>query len=117
MEKCISNVFHTILASAELEEAFFQEKMRKIAQTLEQYKDQIRELEEREVPTTPPEFISQHKQDTTTFAENITHTTQCVTELLENNAQLWTQLLEDSSLQELQGNEDRVHEEMEELKQ
>jgi hypothetical protein len=36
---------------------------------------------------------------------------------LENNAQLWTQLLEDVSLQELQGKEDRVHEAMEEIKQ
>jgi chromosome segregation ATPase len=46
MEQCISIVFHTIPTSAESEETSSQEKMRKIAQTLEQYKDQIKELEE-----------------------------------------------------------------------
>jgi hypothetical protein len=32
-----------------------------------------------------------------------------MTELLEKNAQLWTQLLEDESLQDLQGKEDKLH--------
>jgi hypothetical protein len=40
-----------------------------------------------------------------------------MTELLEKSGQLWTQLLEDGSLQDLQGREDKVHAVMEDLKQ
>jgi hypothetical protein len=40
-----------------------------------------------------------------------------MTELLEQSGQLWTQVQEDGSLQELQGKEDRVHASMEDLKQ
>jgi hypothetical protein len=55
MEKHISEVFQTIPDNAGSEEVSSEEKMRKIAQALEQYKSQIKELEERAVPTTPPE--------------------------------------------------------------
>jgi hypothetical protein len=59
MEKHISEVFQTIPDNAESEEVSSEEKMRKIAQALEQYKSQIKELEERAVPTTPPEVRAQ----------------------------------------------------------
>jgi hypothetical protein len=39
-----------------------------------------------------------------------------VTELLEKSAQLWTQLLENGSLQELQGDKDKFHTIMVEVK-
>jgi hypothetical protein len=55
MEKHIGTVFQTIPDNAESEGVSSEEKMRKIAQALEQYKDQIKELEEHTVPTTPPE--------------------------------------------------------------
>jgi hypothetical protein len=55
MEKHISTVFQTIPNNAESEGVSSEEKMRKIVQALEQYKDQIKELEECAVPTTPPE--------------------------------------------------------------
>jgi hypothetical protein len=75
--------------------------MQNIVQTLQHYKDQIKELEERTVPTTPPEIRAQREQDATTSVENITHNIHRMTELLEKSAQLWTQLLEDRSLQEM----------------
>jgi hypothetical protein len=37
--------------------------------------------------------------------------------LLEKSAQLWTQLLEDGILQELQGKEEKLHATMEDIKQ
>jgi hypothetical protein len=40
-----------------------------------------------------------------------------MTKMLEKSAQLWTQLQEDESLQEMQGKEDRVHVAMADLKQ
>jgi hypothetical protein len=103
MENQIHVVFQAISDNAESEEASSEEKMRKIAQMLQQYKDQIKELEEHAVPTTPPDVRTQREQDTTTSAENITQNIQRMTEMLEKSAQLWTQLLEDRSLQELQG--------------
>jgi flagellar biosynthesis chaperone FliJ len=59
MEKHIGIVFQTILDNAGSEEVSSEEKMKKIAQDLEQYKSQIKELEEHAVPTTPPEVRAQ----------------------------------------------------------
>jgi hypothetical protein len=49
--------------------------------------------------------------------KSIAQTIHRMTELLEKSGQLWTQLLEDGSLQDLQGREDKVHAVMEDLKQ
>jgi HEPN domain-containing protein len=57
---------------------------------LEQYKDQIKELEEHGIPTTPPEVRAQREKDTTESAENIAETIHKMTELLEKSGQLWT---------------------------
>jgi hypothetical protein len=83
--------------------------MRKIVQDLAQYKEHIKELEECAVPTTPPEVRAQREKDVKTYVENIMQSIHRMTELLEKSAQLWTHLLEDGSLQELQGKEDKFH--------
>jgi uncharacterized protein (UPF0371 family) len=106
MENQIQAVFQAISDNEGVQEASSQEKMRKIVQTLQQYKEQIKELEERAVPMTPPEVRAQREQDVTTSAENIMQNIHRMTELLEKSAQLWTQILEDGSLQELQGKEE-----------
>jgi peptidoglycan hydrolase CwlO-like protein len=54
MERHISGLFQAIPNNTKLEEASFEEKMRKITQALVKYKEQIKELEERVVPRTPP---------------------------------------------------------------
>jgi hypothetical protein len=41
---------------------------------LEQYKDQIKELEERGIPATPPKVRVPREKDTTESAENIAET-------------------------------------------
>jgi len=56
MEKHIGIMFQTILDNAGLEEVSLEEKMKKIAEALEQYKIQIKELEERALPTTTPKL-------------------------------------------------------------
>jgi hypothetical protein len=49
--------------------------------------------------------------------EGIGHSIQAVMELLEKSAQLWTHLLEDGNLQELQEKETKIHIAMVEVKQ
>jgi hypothetical protein len=44
--------------------------------------------------------------------ENIVENIHRATKLLEKSDQLWTQRLEDGSLQELEGKEDKLHAEM-----
>jgi predicted nuclease with TOPRIM domain len=61
MENQIQVVFQAISESAESEEASLEEKMRKIVQTLQQYKDQIKKLEERAIPTTPLDVTTQRE--------------------------------------------------------
>jgi hypothetical protein len=59
MEKYISTVFQTIPNNVESKGVSFEEKIRKIVQALEQYKDQIKVLEEHTVPNTPPKVRAQ----------------------------------------------------------
>jgi hypothetical protein len=70
-ERQISGVFKAIPDNAESEEAYSEEKMRKIKQALVQYKEKNKELEECTVPMTPPLFRAQRDKDATIDAENI----------------------------------------------
>ena len=54
MEKQINVVFQAISGSVESEGASLKEKIRKIVHAMEQYMDQINELDECTIPTTPP---------------------------------------------------------------
>jgi hypothetical protein len=57
----------------------------------------------------------QRDKDETTAAETIMQNIHRVEELLEKSDQLWTQLLEDGSLQDLQGKEYKIHVVMEDV--
>jgi len=57
---------------------------------MEKYKDQIKDLEERAVPTTPPKFRAQREQDVTKSIDNIVQNINIMTELLEKSFELWT---------------------------
>jgi len=61
MENQIHVVFQSISDNAKSEGASLEENMRNIAQNLQQYKDQIKELEECAIPTTPPYIRAQRK--------------------------------------------------------
>jgi hypothetical protein len=86
MENQIHVVFKAIIDSVESEGASSEEKMRNIVHTLQQYKDQIKELEDLTIPTTPPYVRSKREKDVTTFAENITHNIHKMTDMLEKSA-------------------------------
>jgi hypothetical protein len=67
MENQVHTVFQAISDSEGVQGVSAQEKMQKIAQTLQHYKDQIKELEEHAVPTTPPEIRVQREQGCDSF--------------------------------------------------
>jgi hypothetical protein len=73
-------------------------------------------MEERIVPTTPPEIRAQREWEMITSAKNITQNIHRLTKVLEKSAQLRTQLLEDEILQELQGKEEKQHTSMVDVK-
>jgi peptidoglycan hydrolase CwlO-like protein len=56
METQIDSVFQAISNETLSKEASLEEKITKIAQTLQTYKEQIKELEERAVHVTPSTF-------------------------------------------------------------
>jgi Mg2+ and Co2+ transporter CorA len=103
METRIDAVFEAISDDTVSEETSLEEKITKIMQTLQQYKEHIKELEERTIPMTPPAVRAQREKDVTTAVQNITQNIQRMAEMLEKSGQLWTRLLEYGSLQELQG--------------
>jgi hypothetical protein len=73
-------------------------------------------MEQHIVPTTPLEIRAQREKDEISSAESIMHNIHRLTELLEKSTQLWTQLLEDGILQELQGKEEKLHAAMVDVK-
>jgi hypothetical protein len=117
MEQQIHMLFQTIPESTSDEAGSSGEKLCRIEQTIQEYKEKIKELEECVTPTTPPEVRAQWEQEVTTAVEGIDQSIQTVTMLLEKSAQLWTHLLEDGSLQELQEKEAKIHAAMAEVKQ
>jgi hypothetical protein len=117
MEHQIHMLFQAILENTNEEAGSSKEKLCKIEQTIQEYKEKIKELEERVTSTTPLEVRVQQEQEATTATEDIGQSIQIVTELLNKSAQLWTHLLEDGSLQELQEKESKIHAIMEEVKQ
>jgi hypothetical protein len=72
MENQSQAVFQSISDNKGVQAASSQEKMRKIVQTLQQYKEHIKELEEHVVPMTPPEVREKIEKDVIASAENIT---------------------------------------------
>jgi hypothetical protein len=52
----------------------------------------------------------------TTFTENIAQNISRMKKLLETSGQLWTKLLEDGILQEIEGKEDKFHTTIENVK-
>jgi hypothetical protein len=117
MEHQIHMLFQAIPESTSEEVGSSEEKLRRIEKTIQEYKEKIKELEECVTPTTPPEVRAQREQEATKAAEGIDQSIQTVIELLEKSAQLWTHLLEDGSLQELQEKENQLHATMVEVKQ
>jgi hypothetical protein len=117
METQIHILFQAIPDNTNEEAVSSEEKLRRIEKTIQHYKEKIKELEEHVTPTTPPEVRVQREQEATTTAEDIDRSIQRVTDLLEKSAQLWTHLLEDGSLQELQERENKLHAAMAEVKQ
>jgi hypothetical protein len=86
MENQIQAVFQAISNSEGVHAASSQEKMRKIVQTLQHYKEQIKEMEEHAVPTTPPEVRAQREKDVTSSTRKITQNIHRMIELLEKSA-------------------------------
>ena len=93
-----------------------EEKLRRIEKTIQHYKEKIKELEERATPTTPLEVRVQWEHEATTTTEDINWRIQRVIDLLEKSTQMWTHLLEDESLQELQERENKLHTTMAKVK-
>jgi hypothetical protein len=100
-----------------LEETYSKENITKISQTLQEYKERIKELEDRAVPTTLLTVRVQREKDMTIVVENIVQNIHRVEELLDKRGQLWTELLEYGSLQDLKKKEDKLHVVMEDVKQ
>jgi peptidoglycan hydrolase CwlO-like protein len=59
MEQQIHMLFQEILERTNEEAGSSKEKLHRIEQTIQEYKEKIKELEERVTPTTPPEVRAQ----------------------------------------------------------
>ena len=109
METQIHILFQAIPDNTNEEAVSLEEKLRRIEQTIQHYKEKIKKLEEHVTPTTPPEVRARWEQEAIAAVEDIGRSIQRVIDLLEKSVQLWIHLLEDGSLQELQENENTLH--------
>jgi hypothetical protein len=65
LEEILEEVFQTIPESALAGEINAEEKLQKIVQAMDGYKQEIRELVEKMTPTTPPEVRTEREQQAT----------------------------------------------------
>jgi hypothetical protein len=108
METQINEVFQAISNDTVSEEAYSEDNITKIAQTLQQYKEKIKELEERSTYDSPSSLSAKRERRDNNCKKIMQHIHR-VEKLLEKRGHLWTQLLEDRILQELQGKKDKLH--------
>jgi hypothetical protein len=64
-------LFQAIPNNTNQEVVSSEEKLRRIENTIQHYKEKIKELEERVTPTTPPEFKAKQEQEETISTEDI----------------------------------------------
>lgn len=91
--------------------------MKKIAQTMEEYKQEIRELVEKMTSTTPPEVKSERDQHATEKSYLLALEVKEIIELYERTKQLWTSLAEDERLQKMEQREEKMNVAIQDLKE
>jgi hypothetical protein len=117
LEKRLEEVFQTISDSALAGEINAEEKLKKIAQMMEEYKQEIVELVGKITPTTPPEVRSEREQQATEQAYLLALEVKEITELYERTTQIWTSLAEDERIQKLEQREEKLNVAVQDLKQ
>jgi hypothetical protein len=68
------------------------------------------------IPTTPPKFKEQRKQEATTQLQEIEQQVSTTTDLFDKVAQLWSILKEDQQIQKWDKEEERINTVIQELK-
>jgi hypothetical protein len=106
LEQRLEEVFQTIPDSALAGELNAEEKIKRIAQTMEGYKQEIVELVGKLTPTTPPEVRSEREQQETEQIDSIALEVKEIAELYERTTQIWTSLEEDEGIQKLDQREE-----------
>jgi archaellum component FlaC len=77
-----------------------EEKIQIIAQMLEEYKKEIKDLKEKLTPTTRPKFMDEREQQVDLQVEMMEKQAEKVTQLFNRTMQLWTILEENDRVQQ-----------------
>jgi oligoendopeptidase F len=116
IEQRLEEVFKTIPDNAQAEELSTEEKIQKIVQAMESYRQEITDLEEKVIPSTPPEIKAQREQQVVEYTENIEGEINIMEELYNSTTQMWTELQEDEKIQELDQKEGNINTAVQDLK-
>jgi hypothetical protein len=109
LEQRLEEVFQTIPDNALAGELNTEEKIKRIAQMMEGYKQEIVELVGKLTPTTPPEVRSEREQQETEQTDSIALEVKEIAELYERTTQIWTSLEEDEGIQQLDQREEKLN--------
>jgi hypothetical protein len=71
------------------------QKIDQIVQTIDQYRQEIENLREQLIPTTPPEVKEQRKHEAVGKMEEMERQVSATVDLFDRETQLWTKMEED----------------------
>jgi hypothetical protein len=117
LEQGLTTTYNHIPNNVQATERSAEEKINLIAQTIDQYRQEIEELKERLNPMTPPEVREKRKQEVALQMVEMEKQASAVEELFDRATQLWTMLEEDEQVQQWDQEEERVSATIQDLKQ
>jgi hypothetical protein len=85
--------------------------------TIDQYRQEIENLWEQLIPTTPPEVKEKRKQEATGQMEEMERQVSTTVDLFDRETQLWTKLEEDQQVQQWDQEEEKISATIQDLKQ
>jgi chromosome segregation ATPase len=119
LEHGLTSVYARITNSVQALEKNTKEKISLISKTIDQYKQELEELKEKERinPMTPPEVREKRKQEVAIQIAEMEKQASAVEELFDRATQLWTALEEDEKVQQWDQEDDTINAAIQELKQ
>jgi hypothetical protein len=117
LEQGVVVAYDRIPKSTQIAEPTTTQKIDQIVQTIDQYRQEIENLWEQLIPTTPPEVKEQRKQEAVRQMDEMERQVNAVVDLFDREAQLWTKLEEDQQVQHWDQEEEKISATIQDLKQ
>jgi 5'-deoxynucleotidase YfbR-like HD superfamily hydrolase len=108
--------YDIIPKSTQITEPMTMQKIDQIVQTIDQYRQEIENLWEKIIPTTPSEVNEQIKKDKSRQMDEMERQVIAIVDLFDREAKLWTNIEEDQQVQNWDQEEEKISASIQDLK-